>query len=120
MALHVDVVEKAANMAIFSLQGPLDTSTYMILEKHVDAVLAREAMLIVFDMKGVDYISSAGIRVILKAKKALKTRKGQVLLIYLQPQIKKAFDFINALPALEAMPVEEVDMYLHQIQEGGA
>lgn len=117
MPLKVDVVEKMANMAMFSLNGSLDTSTYMILEKHVDEVLEHDTMLIVFDMKEVDYISSAGIRVILKAKKALKKRKGHVLMIYLQPQIKKAFDFINALPSLEAMPVEEVDMYLHQIQE---
>ena len=120
MILNVDVVEKAANMAMFSLKGPLDTTTYMILEKHVNTVLDHDTMLIVFDMNGVDYISSAGIRVILKAKKALKKRKGHVLLIYLQPQVKKAFDFINALPSLEAMPVEEADMYLHQIQEDNA
>lgn len=120
MPLNVDVVEKAATMAMFTLKGSLDTSTYMILEKRVNEALEHEAMLMVFDMKGVDYISSAGIRVILKAKKALKKRKGHVLLIYLQPQVKKAFDFINALPSMEAMPVEEIDLDLHQIQEGEA
>ena len=117
MTLTVNVDEKTTNVATFSLEGSLDTTSYMILEKRVDLVLARDTTFIVFDMKGVDYISSAGIRIILKAKKALKKRAGHVFLIHLQPQVKKAFDFINALPSLEALPVEEVDMYLHHIQQ---
>ena len=117
MALTVDVYERTTNVATFSLEGSLDTTSYMILEKKVDPILARDTTFIVFDMKGVDYISSAGVRIILKTKKALKKRKGHVLLIHLQPQVKKAFDFINALPSLEALSVEEVDMYLHHIQQ---
>lgn len=117
MALTVNVDEKTTNVATLALEGSLDTTSYMILETKVDPILARDTTFIVFDMQGVDYISSAGVRIILKAKKALKKRRGHVLLIHLQPQVKKAFDFINALPSLEALPVEEVDMYLHHLQQ---
>lgn len=117
MPLTVNVDEKATNVATFTIEGSLDTSTYVLLEKKVDPALERNTAFIVFDMKGVDYISSAGVRVILKAKKAVKKRNGHVFLIHLQPKIKKVFEFINALPSMEAFPVEELDMYLHQMQE---
>ena len=116
MSLSIDMREQKSMMVTFSIEGSIDTSTYRMLERRLDMALEQDAGLIVFDMQGVDYMSSAGVRVILKARKAMKKRKGHVFLLHLQPQIKKVLAFVSQLPSLEAYSVEELDMYLDQIQ----
>ena len=49
-----------------TISGRLDTTTAPELEKTLDSVLEGTKELI-FDMAGLEYISSAGLRVILKA-----------------------------------------------------
>jgi anti-anti-sigma regulatory factor len=50
-------------------------------------------------------------------KKAMKEGGGSVLLTNLQPQIRKVFDIIKALPSLSIFEsVEELDEYLTQMQ----
>ena len=48
--------------------GRLDTQTAPELEKEIDGIVANLKEL-VFDMTDLEYISSAGLRVILKAQK---------------------------------------------------
>jgi anti-anti-sigma factor len=68
-------------------------------------------------MNGVTYISSAGVRVILKAKKRLAQNAGSFFMLNLQPQIKKVFEIINALPSLNVFQnIEELDNYLTEMQ----
>jgi len=65
-----------------------------------------------------EYISSSGIRVFVIARKALHGRGGKLLLINAQPQIKKVFEIINALPSLAIFKdVEELDNYLTSMQQ---
>ncbi len=116
MPLSIDMHEKATTVVTFTVEGSLDTSTYLMLERRLNRALETDTSLIVFDMHGVEYMSSAGVRVILKARKAVKKRDGHVFLLHLQPQIRKVLAFINQLPSLEVYPVEQLDMYLDQIQ----
>jgi anti-sigma B factor antagonist len=116
MPLTVNLHEKTTGVFTIYPEGSIDTNTYSILEKKVDQVLQSAATVIVFDMKAVEYMSSAGVRVILKAQKALK-KKGKVILMNLQPQIKKVFEIINALPSMQVFTsMDELDRYLDQMQ----
>jgi anti-sigma B factor antagonist len=68
---------------------------------------------IIFDMEHADYINSLGIRILVKTKNAMKQRGGKIAFINLQPQIKKVFDIINALPAFKVFAnIQEFDDYL--------
>lgn len=53
-----------------SLQGRLDATNYMELDEELSRSLAGVTAL-VFDLKELDYISSAGLRCILSAKKIM-------------------------------------------------
>lgn len=117
MALTVKLKEKSTGVFTVYVEGSIDTTTYPILEKKVDLILQSSPTAIIFDMKDVDYMSSAGVRVILKTRKVLKKKNGQVFLIHLQPQIKKVFEIIKALPTTQVFSnVEELDHYLDQMQ----
>ena len=117
MSLTVTITEKKPEIFIVSPVGSIDSITYTILEKEVESVLDLSPKAIIFDMKGVTYMSSMGVRVILKTKKTLKRNEGKLIVVNPQPQIKKVFDVINAFPPQQVFAsVEELDSYLDEIQ----
>jgi len=117
MPLKVSVEEKGDGVYVVHPEGSIDTNTHTILGSEVDAILVKSPVLMIFDMKDVHYVSSAGISVILVAEKALKANGGGVLMVQLQPQIRKVFDIVQALPSNKIFTsVQEMDRYLKEIQ----
>ena len=98
--------------------GSINASTYIILEEKVDKILENPPDVIIFDMEFADYISSAGIRVLLKTKKAMKAVNGRIVFMKLQPQIQKVFDILKAIPTLKVFAnIRELDQYLDSMQK---
>lgn len=119
MALTVNSYEKSDGVFVIAPAGKIDIATCTDLETKVEEILENYPKNLVFDMQGVTYISSAGIRVVLKAHKAMKQRGWKVNLLRLQPQVKKVFEIIKALPPAQIFSsVEELDAYLDRIQTG--
>jgi anti-anti-sigma factor len=118
MSLKVTSEENRPGVMVISPIGSIDTDTNPILDSEVDAALAKSPNVIIFDMEFVDYINSSGIRVLLKAKKAMKDSDGKVVFMHLQPQIQKVFDIIKALPSMHVFTsIEELDDYLDKMQK---
>jgi anti-sigma B factor antagonist len=64
-----------------------------------------------------EFISSAGIRVVLMAQKKLLLKGGSIVVLKMQPQIRKVFEIIKALPdATVFSSVKELDTYLAKMQ----
>ncbi len=118
MPLTVTSIEKQPGIFVVSAFGSLDTTSHQILEKKLDYLIANgAAKVITLDMKDVDYISSMGVRVILKTKKELTRRGGSLLIAQMQPQIRRVFEIINALPSLQIFSsIGELDAYLTEMQ----
>ena len=117
MPLSVNRSVKSPGVLILSAGGSLDANTSSQFEVEVNDVLKGSARGLVFDFELLNFISSAGVRVVLMAQKELKKKGGAVMMINLQPQIQKVFDIIKALPD-EAVfsSVEELDNYLAEMQ----
>ena len=81
-----------------TINGRLDTTTAPELEKTLDNVLDGTKEL-VFDMTGLEYISSAGLRVILKAQKAMNAQ-GSMKLTGVNDSIMEVFDITGFLDIL--------------------
>ena len=64
------------NWLVVAIEGRLDTATAPQLEADLRESLENETSL-VFDLKDLEYISSAGLRVLLSAQKAMNT-KGEM------------------------------------------
>ena len=63
-------------------------------------------------------LSSAGLRVIFKAKKLMDANGGKFLMVNLQPQIKKVFEIIKALDGMNVFKDQaEMDEYLAAMQD---
>ena len=69
------------------------------------------------DLKRLQFLSSAGLRVIFKTKKYMDSHEGKFMLLNLQPQVRKVFDIIKALDGMNVFKSEEeMDEYLTAMQ----
>ena len=93
-------IEKKVNgtTVTIAVVGRIDTQTAPELEKEVDSVISGVKAL-TFDMTGLEYISSAGLRVILKAQKIMNA-KGSMKLIGVNDNIMEVFDITGFLDSL--------------------
>ena len=118
MTLKVNSGETRPGVFTVSPIGSLDGNTYKIIETTVDAVLKEMPDVIIFDLEFLDYINSMGVRVLLKTKKELEKNNGKIMFAHLQPQIRKVFDILNALPTLQVFTsIQELDDYLDAMQK---
>lgn len=101
------------------LAGHLDTHTYQMADAALEPVLADPSVsLLVLDLAELDYISSAGLRTVFRARKTLGARGGKVVVANPQPQIRKVFDLVKAVPFSEIFSsMEEADAYLDAMQK---
>ena len=98
--------------------GSLDSNTYTDLQDHVAAITKNKPGVLVLDLKDLSYISSAGVRVVIAAQKAMKAAGGGFAIVNLQPQIRKVFEIIMALPSPNVFEsVADLDRYLAGIQK---
>lgn len=81
-----------------SLAGRLDTTTAPALESALEGCLGDTKDLI-FDLKSLEYLSSAGLRVILKVQKVMNTQ-GSMKLINVSESIMEVFDITGFVDIL--------------------
>ena len=75
------------DIATYSLVGRLDGVTSATHEAALREVLLTGASQLEIDLASLDYISSAGLRVLLMAAKSLKAKGGTVALIAPKPAV---------------------------------
>ena len=64
-------IKKNEKEVIIEIAGRLDTTTAPALDKTINEDI-KDAVNIVLDLKGLEYISSAGLRVLLSAQKKMQ------------------------------------------------
>ena len=77
--------------------GRLDTNTAPEAEKLISDAIENGESKVVIDFSKTDYISSAGLRVILKTAKLLKPKKGSVVLCNANEQIEEVLEISGFL-----------------------
>jgi anti-sigma B factor antagonist len=95
----MDVTHRRFNRVdLLEVTGRVDAATAAKLKQHVDALFEEGRYRIVFDMAGLEYISSPGLRVLIEARKRAREWKitdlegGDIRIANLPPKIKEVFD----------------------------
>jgi len=118
MNLNIVVTQKASGYHELALNGRLDTDTYGELEAALKKLPVESARGVRLDLAGLTYISSMGLRVILKLVKDMRAQKAVLQMVNVQPQIRKVFDIAAALPAEVVFKnMQEADAYLDAMQK---
>ena len=78
--------------------GRIDSTTSDRLEQHLLTLVAAGERKVVVDFAGVEYISSAGLRVMLALAKKMKDARGHVALCAMGEPVKMVFSLAGFLP----------------------
>ena len=118
MALKITPIQKNTQTVSIALSGQLDSETAPALDQQIQKALADGANIIVLDMASLKMITSAGVGVVMKTQTSLAKRGGELMMLNMQPQIKKVFEIVRLLPTLQVFDdTQEMDNYLIKIQQ---
>jgi anti-anti-sigma factor len=84
--------QKIGEILIYKIEGRMDSSTSPSLETTVLSAIDSGNIFIGIDCSKIDFISSAGLRVLLMAAKRVGRDKGKLGLFGLRDHIKEIFD----------------------------
>ena len=96
--MTIEIKKKGAE-ALLELSGRLDTSTAPVLDKTIQEEISESANL-VLDLKGLEYISSAGLRVLLSAQKRMR-KSGSMKLTNVCEEVMEVFEMTGFADILE-------------------
>jgi len=116
-SFNMQMEYKKTGFLVVYVSGSLDSDHYLELEEKVLDAIGEGLQTLVFDIAGLSYISSMGISALLKVKKAVEELHGKFMLVNPQPQVRKVFEIVKALPFETIFRnIEEADAYLSKIQ----
>jgi anti-anti-sigma factor len=83
--------EQSGDVVIVKLAGRLDSSTAAPAEESFGRLLAGGTQSLAIDLSRLDYISSAGLRVLLVVAKKVQQAQGKVVLFGLVRNVREVF-----------------------------
>ena len=93
MSNQLDInVESMARVELVTVSGRVDSNSAGELEKAVNDIIGRHEYNIVLELSGVDYMSSAGLRVLISALRACKGKRGNVCLVSVSERVDEVLD----------------------------
>ena len=95
------------SVVIVSLDGRVDGSTAPDLEKHISGVVERGDARILLDCSKMNYIGSAGLRVMLVGAKKCQQGGGKLMLCALRATCKSVMEVSNFLTILDCYETRE-------------
>jgi anti-sigma B factor antagonist len=116
--LEIEIAEVGQGGRRVALRGRLDTQTAPVLDQRLGPLLESPSVTaLLFDLAGLEYIGSAGLRVLARARKVLDARGGGMAVAHLQPTVRAVFDIVKALPSVDVFGDDaELDAYLQRMQ----
>ena len=72
------VKKQEGSELLFELEGSIDSSTAPLLDKAINESI-KDVKSLILDFKGIDYISSAGLRVLLVAFNTMNKQEGKMV-----------------------------------------
>ncbi len=100
-------VQRFANVVTVQVEGRVDHSTApafgSVLLPHIEGCAGDEKKILV-DLSKVNYMSSAGLRVLMIAAKGCRKQDGKMVLAGLQPNVREVFQIGRFDLVLDAYP----------------
>ena len=89
----MDIIQREKyGITCLKISGRMDSVAAIQTEKAVDKIIAENHTRILFDLGDLEYLSSYGLRIILKAAKKIRMMEGKFILCSLIANVKEIFD----------------------------
>ena len=104
--MKIDVTA-AQDVQILAFKGSLDSNTSPDAEAQVNAVIDAGHHRLLFNFTELDYVSSAGLRVVLGTARRLGDAKGELRICGLNQRAQMVFDITGFSNVLNISKTEE-------------
>ncbi len=101
------VIGKGEKAVVVSLKGRMNAVTAPELEKKINSFISEGESCFVINFGNLEYISSAGLRVVLVVAKKLKPVNGRMLISNLKGVVKEVFEISGFTSLLQIYETEE-------------
>jgi len=98
------IEEVQGRVVVVTARGRLDGSTSQAFATRLETLTARPEPRLVVDFSGIDFVSSAGLRVVLSVLKRVKAAHGMFALCAVQPPIREVLDITGFAGMLDLHP----------------
>lgn len=100
------MVRDAGEIKVVGLEGNLDSNTSGDAETQLTSLVEQGAMKVLISFEKLDYISSAGLRVLLAVAKQLKRGGGELRICNLSDSVQEVFDISGFSTILNVFSTE--------------
>jgi anti-sigma B factor antagonist len=98
---------ESGDVQILSFQGNLDTNTAPDAESEINGLIDGGVQKLLVNFEKLDYISSAGLRILLATAKKLKASSGDLKICCLNQTVQEVFDISGFATILSVSSSEE-------------
>jgi len=99
-------VTESGDVRILSFAGNLDTNTSPQAESEINRLIDAGAQKLLVNFESLDYISSAGLRILLATAKKLKASQGDLKICGLNETVQEVFDISGFATILSVTKTE--------------
>jgi anti-sigma B factor antagonist len=92
------------DVTVVSLGGRFDAQSAGAADESLGSLLADGCPKLLVDLSGVEYISSAGLRVLLSTAKKQNAAGGKLVLCGLKPYVQEVFEVAGFTTIFQIMP----------------
>lgn len=100
-------IKKTNGAIVASVSGRINAVTATDFEKQISDSMESGEKFLVINMGNLEYISSAGLRVILATAKKLKAMQGDIFLVGLQGVVKEVFELSGFYSIFKVFDTED-------------
>ncbi len=113
VGLHIEL-EEIEHRVILRIDGRLDAASAPILERKINNLIEENHTHLILDFSRVDYLSSAGMRVLLSASKKLKSKKGGMILFSVSEDVGEVIKMAGFDKILHICASEKEALQFHK------
>ncbi len=99
--------ERSEKALVLKPEGRIDGQNAMDFQTGIDATIGDSDTAVILDLSQLDYISSAGLRVILLLAKTLRTRNIQFSMCSIADSVKEVFEISGFGKIIATHPTRE-------------
>jgi anti-anti-sigma factor len=107
-------LEEIENRIILRIDGRLDAPSAPFLEQKINHLIEEDRFYLMLDFSRIDYLSSAGMRVLLSATKKLKAKKGSLVLFSVNEEVGEVIKMAGFDKILHIFPSEKEALQFHK------
>ncbi|MCK5053690.1 MAG: STAS domain-containing protein [Anaerolineales bacterium] len=94
-------------VVVVTVTGRVDSVTYSEFESVLQAELEQGRVNVALDFSGVEFISSAGLRVLVNARKTVKNAGGKIVIAQPSLQVSETLEIAGLEVLFEQFPDRE-------------